>query len=188
MIQSAALLFRERGVEGTAFADVLERSGAPRGSVYHHFPGGKQQLAEEATRWAGEFMAAGLAAALEHNDPLAALDTFAQLWAGILAQSDYEAGCPIVAAALEGSRTPAARAEAATAFNNWQQLLAEALAKSGVDPDRARSLATLIIAAIEGAVVLARAERTTEPLERVAGELRTIAATILPGTGLRGDR
>ena len=54
MIQSAALLFRERGIEGTAFADVLQRSGAPRGSVYHHFPGGKQQLAEEATRWASK--------------------------------------------------------------------------------------------------------------------------------------
>jgi AcrR family transcriptional regulator len=180
MIQSAALLFRERGVEGTAFADVLEHSGAPRGSVYHHFPGGKQQLAEEATRWAGDFMAAGLATALEQNDPLAALDTFVELWAGILAQSGYEAGCPIVAAALEGDRAPAARAEAAAAFNNWEQLLAEAATKSGVDPYRARSLATLIIAAIEGAVVLARAERTTEPLERVAGELRTIAATILP--------
>jgi AcrR family transcriptional regulator len=180
MIQSAALLFRERGVEGTAFADVLEHAGAPRGSVYHHFPGGKQQLAEEATRWAGDFMAAGLSAALEQNDPLAALDTFVQLWANILAQSGYEAGCPIVAAALEGSRAPTARAEAATAFNNWEQLLADKLAKSGVDPDRARSLATLIIAAIEGAVVLARAEQTTEPLERIAGELRTMAATILP--------
>ena len=180
MIQSAALLFRERGVEGTAFADVLDHSGAPRGSVYHHFPGGKQELAEDATRWAGEFMAAGLATALEQTDPLAALDTFVQLWAGILAQSGYEAGCPIVAAALEGSRAPAARAEAATAFSNWEQLLAGALAKSGVDPSRTRSLATLIIAAIEGAVVLSRAERTTEPLERVAGELRTIAAAILP--------
>ena len=180
MIQSAALLFRERGVEGTAFADVLEHSGAPRGSVYHHFPGGKQQLAEEATRWAGEFMAAGLAAALEQDDPLAALDTFVQLWAGILAQSDYQAGCPIVAAALEGNRAPGARAQAAATFNNWEQLLAEALAKSGVDPDRARSLATLIIAAIEGAVVLARAQQSTEPFERVARELRTIAAAILP--------
>jgi AcrR family transcriptional regulator len=180
MIQSAALLFRERGVEGTAFADVLEHSGAPRGSVYHHVPGGKQQLAEEATRWAGDFMAAGIATAFAQNDPLAALDTFVALWSGILAQSDYEAGCPIVAAAVEGSRTPTARAEAATAFNTWEQLVADALAEAGIDRNRARSFATLIIAAIEGAVVLARAERSTEPLERVAGELRTLAATVLP--------
>jgi AcrR family transcriptional regulator len=180
MIQSAALLFRERGVEGTAFADVLEHSGAPRGSVYHHFPGGKQQLAEEATRWAGEFMAAGLAAALEQDDPIAALDAFVELWAGILAQSDYQAGCPIVAAALEGNRAPGARAQAAATFNNWEQLLAQALIRSHVDPDRARSLATLIIAAIEGAVVLARAQQSTEPFERVARELRTLATAILP--------
>jgi AcrR family transcriptional regulator len=180
MIQSAALLFRERSIEGTAFADVLEHSGAPRGSVYHHFPGGKQQLAEEATQWAGEFMSAGLAAALAHDDPLTAIDTFAQLWTGILEQSDYEAGCPIVAAALEGSRAPAARARAAAAFNNWEQLLADALARQQIDPDRARSIATLVIASIEGAVVLARAEQSAEPLKRVARELRTLATTILP--------
>src|SRR6059036_1384349 len=83
MIQSAALLFRERGVEGTAFADVLEHSGAPRGSVYHHFPGGKLQLAEEATRHAGDFIAVGLAAALEHDDPITALETFIDVWIAI---------------------------------------------------------------------------------------------------------
>jgi AcrR family transcriptional regulator len=180
MIQSAALLFRERGVEGTAFADVLEHSGAPRGSVYHHFPGGKQQLAEEATRWAGDFVAAGLAAAIEQEDPLTTLDTFVELWTGVLEQSDYEAGCPIVAAALEGNRAPGARASAAAAFNSWEQLLADALARHQIDPERARSLATLIIAAIEGAVVLARAEQSAEPLKRVAGELRTLATTVLP--------
>src|SRR5438046_641573 len=94
MIQSAALLFRERGIEGTAFADVLEHSGAPRGSVYHHFPGGKLQLAEEATRYAGDFIAAGLAASLHQSDPIAALDTFTNTWIGILRDSGYQAGCP----------------------------------------------------------------------------------------------
>jgi AcrR family transcriptional regulator len=180
MIQSAALLFRERGVEGTAFADVLEHSGAPRGSVYHHFPGGKLELAEEATQWAGDFMSAGLAAALEHNDPITALDTFAELWTGILEQSDYAAGCPIVAAALEGNRAPAARARAADAFQNWEQLLADAFARNDLDPERARAIATLVIAAFEGAVVLARAQQSTEPLTRVANELRTLASSVLP--------
>lgn len=73
MVQSAALLFRERGVLGTSFNDVIEHSGAPRGSIYHHFKGGKTQLAEEATRWAGEFIVAGTVAALAEDDPLAAL-------------------------------------------------------------------------------------------------------------------
>src|SRR5881409_2117240 len=71
MIQSAALLFREHGVRGTAFADVLEHSGAPRGSVYHHFPGGKRQLAEETTQYAGEYIAAGIVRALHDDDPVA---------------------------------------------------------------------------------------------------------------------
>jgi AcrR family transcriptional regulator len=180
MIQSAALLFRERGVEGTAFADVLDHSGAPRGSVYHHFPGGKQQLAEEATRWAGDFMAAGLAAAIERKDPVTTLDSFVDLWTGVLEQSHYEAGCPIVAAALEGDRAPGARASAAAAFKNWEQLLTDALVQHQLDRERARSIATLIIAAIEGAVVLARAEQSAEPLKRVAVELRTLASSVLP--------
>jgi AcrR family transcriptional regulator len=179
MIQSAALLFRERGIEGTAFADVLERSGAPRGSVYHHFPGGKQQLAEEATRWAGDFMTAAIAVAIEHEDPLEVIGTFTNIWIEIVRQSDYEAGCPIVAATLEGNRAPAARTAAATAFGNWEDLITGAIHQRDIPADRARSLATLIIASIEGAVVLARAQRSTDPLERVGGELRTLVETII---------
>src|ERR687895_2392963 len=84
MIQSAVVLFRERGVEGTSFSDVLEHSGAPRGSIYHHFPGGKAQLAEEATRYAGELIAAGLAAALREDDPVAATGQFVEAWSAVL--------------------------------------------------------------------------------------------------------
>src|SRR5919204_6864300 len=84
MIESAALLFRRQGIEGTSFADVLEHSGAPRGSIYHHFPAGKSQLAEEATRYAGEYIAAGLAVALDSDDPVAAIRGFATVWRGIL--------------------------------------------------------------------------------------------------------
>ena len=81
----------------------------------------------------------------------------------------------MVAAALEGSRTPAARQEAGEAFARWEQLIADALARQGVVSDRARSLATLILASIEGAVVLARGQRTSGPLERVARELQSVA-------------
>src|SRR5918998_6018684 len=80
MIRSAMLLFRERGIEGTSFADVIEQSGAPRGSIYHHFPGGKAQLAEETTHYAGELIAGGLAAALSEKDPATALARFVESW------------------------------------------------------------------------------------------------------------
>jgi AcrR family transcriptional regulator len=181
MIQSAALLMRERGVEGTSFSDVLAHSGAPRGSIYHHFPGGKAQLVEEATRFAGDFLAAGLASALAADDPAAAVRRFASGWRRILRDSDFAAGCPIVAAALEGDRTPAARDAAGAAFARWERDLSSALEGHGVARERARSLATLAVAAIEGAIVLARAKRSVAPLERVADELEALIAAALPG-------
>jgi AcrR family transcriptional regulator len=174
MIDSAATLFRERGVSGTSFSDVLEHSGAPRGSLYHWFPGGKAQLAEEATRYAGGLIAAGLASALEEKDPVGAVRAFARLYRDLLRGSDFAAGCPIVSASLEGDRSPGARDAAGAAFATWQDLLADAFARRGVARDRAASLATLAIAAIEGAIVLARAQRSVTPLERVADELEAL--------------
>src|SRR5437763_3904554 len=109
MIKSTARLMRERGVEATSFADVVAHSGAPRGSIYHHFPGGKAQLIEEATRYAGDFTAAGLTRALAQDDPVAAIRRFAAMWRELLRDSDYGAGCPVVAASLEGERLPGAR-------------------------------------------------------------------------------
>src|SRR5437763_17221952 len=109
MIRSATALFRERGIEGTAFSDVIERSGAPRGSIYHHFPGGKAQLAEEATRYAGDYIAAALATALADGDPVTALHGFIDDWIAVVESGGWDAGCPIVAATLEGDRSSAAR-------------------------------------------------------------------------------
>lgn len=179
MIESAALLMRERGVEATSFSEVLERSGAPRGSIYHHFPGGKAQLVEEATRHAGEVIANGLAGALGQDDPAAALRTFCDTWRSVLCKSDFGAGCPVVAATLEGERSPGARDAAGAAFARWQTLLSDALLERGVAREHARSLSALAIAAIEGAVVLARAERSRAPLARVADELELLVLAAL---------
>ena len=177
MIQSAALLMRERGVDATSFSEVLAHSGAPRGSIYHHFPAGKAQLIEEATRFAGEFTAAGLAAAMHDSEPVEAVRGFVSLWRKILTRSDFGAGCPVVAAALEGDRAPAVRDAAAHAFSQWEDLLADAVEPHA--PGRGPSIATLIIASIEGAVVLARAQRSVTPLERVAEELERVITAAL---------
>lgn len=181
MIRSAAILFRERGVHGTSFSDVLAHSAAPRGSIYHHFPGGKAQLAEEATRYAGEFIAGGLASGLAQEDPVAAIRDFAALWRDILERSDFTSGCPVVSATLEGERTPAARDAAGAAFRRWEELLTGAFAARGLAPERAASLATLAIAAIEGAIVLSRAQRSSAPLERVGDELETLVTAAVQG-------
>jgi AcrR family transcriptional regulator len=179
MIESAALLFRERGIQATSFADVLAHSGAPRGSVYHHFSGGKSQLAEDATRWAGEFTIAGAVAALERNDPVAAVGSFRRHWSKILRDSEFAAGCPVACAAVEGSHEPTARDIAGEAFAEWQERAADALRRRGIPTRRANSIATLLLASLEGAIVLCRAQRTLRPLVRVSDELELVMASAL---------
>ena len=180
MIRSAALLIRERGVEATSLSDVLEHSRAPRGSIYHHFPGGKAQLVEEATRYAGEFVGSALAHALANDDLAGAVDGFVAYWRATLRDTNFAAGCPVVAATLEGEATPGARDAAGAAFERWQALVEAMLTRNGIPAARAQSLATLVVSAVEGAVVLARAQRSTAPLERVADELReTVRAALV---------
>jgi AcrR family transcriptional regulator len=133
MIRSATLLFRERGLQGTSFRDVVEHSGAPRGSIYHHFPGGKAQLAEEAVSSSGEFVASVIATAARDGDPAAAVRVFIQGWRHTLESSDFRAGCPVVAVATEaGEDEPQLTAATAQAFASWQQALATALRNAGV--------------------------------------------------------
>lgn len=179
MIESAALLFSERGVQGTSFTDVLAHSGAPRGSVYHHFSGGKTELVEDATRWAGEFTIAGAVAAIERRDPVAAVGSFRRHWSKILRASDFGGGCPVATAALEGSHEPTARDIAGEVFADWQKVVADALRRRGVPAARARSIATLLLASIEGAIILCRAQRSLRPLERVSDELELVMASAL---------
>ncbi|AHH96305.1 hypothetical protein KALB_2937 [Kutzneria albida DSM 43870] len=167
MIQSAAVLFRERGVAATALSEVIEHSGAPRGSIYHHFPGGKAQLVEETTRYAGEVVSAAMTDFARQHDPLAAVAAFVALWQEILESNDCRAGCPVLAAALDGDGEQAA----AKVFAQWESLCAGMFRTHGVPARRARSLATTVVAAIEGAVVLSRAQRSTLPLQRVGREL-----------------
>jgi len=173
MIQSAVLLVGEQGGEGTSFSQVLAHSGAPRGSIYHHFPGGKAQLIEEATRAGGDFISATLSAMVERADPAAAVEAVVDFWRAFLRGTDFAAGCPVVAATVEGYRTPAARDAAEQVFARWVGLQTEILQRAGVSDGRARSLATLFVAAIEGAVILSRAQRSTAPLDRVLDELHS---------------
>lgn len=176
MITSAATLFRERGVAATSLRDVVEHAGAPRGSIYHHFPGGKAELATAATTMAGTFIEELLADLLAGGDPAAALRRFTDYWRDALARNDFEDGCPVAAAALSSPETTEARAVAARAFSRWQQQVAASLVARGHDPAEAADVAGLAIAAVEGALIVARAQRSTEPLERVARQLSALLA------------
>ena len=175
MIVSATELFRERGYSGTGFRDVVAHSGAPRGSIYHHFPGGKAELAEAAVRMASDVVAGRIERAAASGDPQAMLDAFADGWSRQLQGSDFRAGCPVVAVAVEADVAPGVAAAATEAFERWEALFAQALRKAGIPRARCGPIATLAVAAIEGAVIQARVARTTEPLDAV---LREVGALI----------
>lgn len=176
MVRSAAYLFRERGYSGTAFRDVIAHSGAPRGSIYHHFPEGKTQLAEEAVRYAGEFLNSGILAATESGDAASAVDAFVGWWRSVLIKSEFRAGCPIVAVTIESNdEAPQLATAAAAAFGRWQDTLATGLENAGVPAERSPRLARLIVAAVEGATVLCRAHRDVAPLDDVVAELKDLA-------------
>jgi AcrR family transcriptional regulator len=173
MIVSAAALFREHGYSGTGFRDVVAHSGAPRGSIYHHFPGGKAQLARETIGYAADVVATVIERGSAAGDPLIALRATLDWWRATLVASDYRAGCPIVAVTVE-SHEPALTEAADRAFARWERVLASALRDGGVDDQRAARLATLAIAAVEGAVIRCRAARDTAALDEVGRELETI--------------
>jgi AcrR family transcriptional regulator len=177
MVISAALLIRERGAQPTAIADVLEHSGAPRGSAYHYFPGGRTQLLCEAIDYAGEYIAARIADAKSGLD---VLDDLIANYRRQLVRSEYRAGCPVVAVAVEAGdpdrqeqATPVID-RAAAVFARWTDLIAQRLVADGVSAPRADELAMLSTTAIEGAIVVARASRDLKPLDLVHGQLRDL--------------
>ena len=183
MVVSAALLIRERGAHPTAIADVLAHSGAPRGSAYHYFPGGRTQLLCEAVDYAGEFMAAHLGRA---SSGLDALDDLFEYYRDELQRSDFRAGCPVVAVAVEAGdpdkpeQSAAVRERAAAVFARWRQVIAELLTADGVSAARSRELAVLVLSSFEGALVIARAGRDLEPVEAVHAQLRSLIVTETP--------
>ncbi|MFR9788626.1 TetR/AcrR family transcriptional regulator [Streptomyces sp. MB22_4] len=175
MVLSAAALLREYGASGTSVDKVLAHSGAPRGSVYHHFPGGRAQLVDEAVALAGDFVARLFDAAARAGDPVAAVDAFFALWRDQLVGSDFRAGCPIVAVAVEtNDDAPQLARSAAAVFGRWQEALAALLVRHGLTEERGRRLGAFVIAAAEGAVIMCRAERSTAPLEAAAAEIHEL--------------
>ncbi|MBU8818685.1 TetR/AcrR family transcriptional regulator [Mycolicibacterium goodii] len=182
MVQSAAVLIRERGAHPTAIADVLAHSGAPRGSAYHYFPGGRTQLLCEAIDYASDYVAGRLDRAADAHE---LLDDMIDKFRDQLLASDFRAGCPVVAVAVEAGdperadAADAVRDRAGAAFHRWIAQISTRLRADGVPAERAEGLATLITTAVEGAVVVARATRDIRPLELIHRQLREqlVAAT-----------
>ena len=171
MLFTAAEVLREKGAAGVTIDEVLARSGAPRGSVYHHFPDGRSQLLTEALQHAGDSITALIDDAAAAGG-LSLVRQFVEYWEGTLAESDFTAGCPVVAAAIgSADDDPALTAIAGDIFNRWRDALARAFVADGFDDADAGSLAVTCIASLEGAVVLCRSTRTADPLREVARQV-----------------
>jgi AcrR family transcriptional regulator len=148
----------------------VAEANAPFGSLYHFFPGGKEQLAGEVIRWSGGMYAqVVLEAIAPAKDPLHLVELFYTGAAQHLRETNYEDACPIATVALEvASTSEPLRQATAKVFDGWIKGLAARLVAVGAPEAEARELAVAMLVALEGAFVLSRAGRTTEPLE-IAG-------------------
>ena len=173
MVIATAKLLQRQGYHATGLKQVVEEAQAPRGSIYHHFPGGKDELAVQALGVAAVELTRTIERARRDTDtPSALVRRLAASLATWLERSDYLEGCPVSTVTLEvapldGPLTDACR----DAYAEWQGLVARDLVEHGVDPARAATLGTTVVAAIEGALLLCRAARDTAPLRTVAEQL-----------------
>jgi AcrR family transcriptional regulator len=180
MIASAVKLLAMHGFQATTFSSVLQDSGAPRGSIYYHFPEGKDQLIAAAIDLAGD-RALAFTDSFRGLPAPAIVDAFAGLWRAVLVRSEFSAGCAVLAVTVSAD-VPGLVDRAAEIFRSWRERLGQALEAAGIEAVRARALALTIIASCEGATVLCRAEHSLEPLDVVAAHLRDlVAGTSLPG-------
>lgn len=172
MITSAALLLREHGVAGTSIPKVLAHSQGPRGSVGHHFPGGRTELITEALTWAGSLVTDALTKRRAAGATGAELFTFVcDFYAKQLTSTDFAAGCPVGAAAQEAFDDPDLGPVIARIVASWTDALADALVADGRARSDADDLALLCVSSIEGAILVARLERSTRPIDTVRDRL-----------------
>ncbi|WP_165313997.1 TetR/AcrR family transcriptional regulator [Vibrio ziniensis] len=169
VIEAAATMLALQGLRGISIREVTKFANAPLGSTYHNFPGGKYQIVTEAIIWAGDQAAQQLQTCLE-MDKVQGINLFLSHWRTRLTKSQFRAGCPIVAAAIEAPQEEGAESvkEAVSqVFAKWQMLIANHLESLGHSSITAKTLALGIIASVEGAVVLCRGHQNTLALDAV---------------------
>jgi TetR/AcrR family transcriptional regulator, lmrAB and yxaGH operons repressor len=182
LIETTAGLVHRRGFHGTSLNEILLESGAPRGSLYYHFPGGKEELVLEATRQGVASVTQLLKEVLTGSPDLAdAVRAFVEAAAHVLRDSRFVFGCPVAPIVLDSPESSALAEVCQEALEEWQQVLIEGLGSGGIERGRAESLATVVVCALEGGLILARARRDIAPLDAIAEEL----ASMVQGALLR---
>lgn len=177
-IQAVALdLLSRHGYAGTGIKAVSEASGLPYGSIYHHFPGGKEQLVVVAVDEMGDAMGALIQDLLTRKEPTEALDAMFAFMADRLEASDWVDGCSVGTPAQDGPATSAPVREAcARAFDRMAEAIATGLERRGLDPAVARDLASTVLSTYEGATLLARVQRSRRPIEAASRTMQVVAA------------
>lgn len=166
MISGAAELLAEDGAAGTTVAAVLARTGAPRGSVHHHFPGGRDELLQDAVHTVGAAVSARLRTADEDDrHPTEIISGFCHLFRNHLISTGFTAGCPVWAVLQDPAENPGPRAAADAVVRDWTDLLGAALVRVGYAPASATVTASFLINSVEGALALARIRRSPDPLD-----------------------
>ena len=177
MLEATGRLLRQRGYHGTSLSDILAESGAPRGSLYFHFPGGKDQLVAEVTRESVAGVAERLSERLAaEKSPAAAIRAIFEGTARVIEESDYARGCPVAPVVLDGTTdVPELIELSRAAFEQWIGLIEASFVRAGILGPRARALALLVESSLEGLMIIARATRDRAPFALVAEELAMMA-------------
>jgi AcrR family transcriptional regulator len=186
MVEAAVSALRRNGVAGMSFTEILAASGAARGAIYHHFPGGKTQLVAEAAARNGREVRACFEQ-LPAIDPRQLVTDFLALVRPVVIESSTGRGCAVAAVAMshQGPSDQALRQASVAAFDSWVDVLADRLAATGLPPDDADDLATTLITLLEGAQVLCRAAGSIEPYDRMCRTATAMVAGRYPA-GARG--
>ena len=176
-LAAAARLFRQQGYHGTALHDILSTGGSPRGSLYFHFPGGKEQIGEAALTLAGEAVRTAIAKAAEASeDAETFLVRIVRGMAADLERSDYKEGCPIATTALEtAAQSEILGAATRNAFQKWELEIKRGLFRFGMTAGDAGLAAMTVLSQLEGALLLARTYRSLEPIQRAEQAVKLLA-------------
>ncbi len=182
LLKGARQLLAEKGYAGMELRDVAERGEAPRGSIYHHFPGGKVQLAREAAELEGTTIRDLIERSLEERGLKQTLTMFGEIFRRRAKDHPERIGCPVAAAALARPEDPELAAVATAAFQSWEGPIAAALRDEGVNARDAETFAGLVVSTVEGALLRMRAAGSQEPLDSAIGGLGKALDRLLEGS------
>jgi TetR/AcrR family transcriptional repressor of lmrAB and yxaGH operons len=174
LVRTAMRLFRRQGYASTGLQQILAESGAPKGSLYHYFPGGKEELGVAAVTLAGGLMGEMLAdLAARHRRPASFVKAYCGVMSKWMEESAFRSGCPIATTMLETvPESPELTEAGRAALDHWIAIVAPVFEGDGASTGEARSKAQLLIAMMEGALLLARIRQSARPIMEIAAGYR----------------